>query len=207
MIPTGLYGGGKYTRAQGLGEQQLVAGLKAIVSGHVRGVDDARNSQPVFEFVVLHRMPARQNRPGFVHGIKAAAQDIFQYALWVVFCQRLRKKGHVHGAPRLAAHSVHIRKRVGCRYAAKGKGIVDDRRKNIHGLHQGAAGGNGKHNGVFVPGATSQNPGLKVRARIRRQTAQKSLQGPWSQLGSSTGCAGFFQQFHAVLHGLLVFIW
>ena len=55
--------------------------------------------------------------------------------------------------------------------AAKGKGIVDNGRKNIHGLHQGAAGGNGQHDGVFVPGATSQNPGLKVRARIRRQAA------------------------------------
>ena len=31
-----------------------------------------------------------------VHGVKAAAQNVFQYVLRVVLCQSLRKKGHVH---------------------------------------------------------------------------------------------------------------
>ena len=162
----------------------------------MRRIDNARHGQTIFQFVVLHGMAAGQHGPGLQQGVLAAAQNVGQSLLGIIFRQRLGKTGHVHGAPGFAPKSVDIGQSIGRRDAAKGERVIDDGREDVHGLHQGLARRHGEHHGVLVTGAASQHPGLQFGRSFGRKTAQKPLQGPWSQLGRSARGAGFFQQLH-----------
>ena len=170
----------------------LSPSFTAICAGSIMPV----TARPYFNSSSWTVWPPASTAPASSRASWPPRKNVGQGLLGIIFRQRLGKTGHVHGAPGFAPKSVDIGQSIGRRDAAKGERVIDDGREDVHGLHQGLARRHGEHHGVLVTGAASQHPGLQFGRSFGRKTAQKPLQGPWSQLGRSARGAGFFQQLH-----------
>ena len=95
-------------------------------------VDQAGYRQADLRLLVLDGVAADDHRPGFLHLLRAAAQDLHQDRA----IEAGRKAYQGEGGQRRAAHGVDIREGVGGGDAAVARRIVDDRREEVDGLHQ-----------------------------------------------------------------------
>ena len=119
--------------AQGLRQNEDVAGLCAAVAVELFRVDVTRYGKAVFRLFVQDRVTARQHRPGLVYLIVAAPQDLPGHVLGKV----PGDAHHVHAGLRRSAHGVDVGQGVGCRHLAEGVGVIHDGREEIHRLHEG----------------------------------------------------------------------
>ena len=58
-----------------LGEDQRIAGLRAAVGQHARGIDGAGHRVAELDLFVLHRVTAEQRHAGFAQLVEAASED------------------------------------------------------------------------------------------------------------------------------------
>ncbi len=161
----------------------------------MRGIDDAGDGQPVLGFPILHGMASGQHGARLMRLVRAAAQYLRQHVKRQPVRLRVRpgrKKRDVHGAPRLAAHGVHVGKSIGGGNLSEHIGIVPDGGKDIHGLHQRPAVRHAHDGGIFIAFRSAQQTALRVFGR--RQRLENTLQKLRSKLRPSAGGPGFGHQ-------------
>ena len=96
------------------------------------GMDQAGHGEAVKGLGVLHRVPARQDTPGFCHLVGSAFQDLVHILEGKMFHGHGH---HVHRGYRKSSHGVDVGQGVGGRDLSIGVRIVDDRGEEIQGLH------------------------------------------------------------------------
>src|ERR1019366_7640338 len=128
-----LEGRGDYAGTDLLGEDQRVAGTRAGIRFDASGVDGAGDGVAEFNFVVGDAVAAEDGAFGLAHFFGAALEDLLergQIALGGPGQDGERRDG-------AAAHGVDVAQSVGGGDGAEGVRVVDHRREEVHGLHQG----------------------------------------------------------------------
>ena len=106
-----------------------------------------------------------------------------------------RKTHDVHGEDGSAAHGIYVAQGVGGGHLSEGEGVVDDRRKEVHGLDQGQFVIHLVDGGVV----SRFDPHQKVGIGGSRQLAQDLRQFSRTELGGSTSAAGEARQARRIL--------
>ena len=120
-------------RAERLGENQAIAWLRAGVGENAFRIDRAGHRVAEFDLAILHRVSAKQRDAGFAQLVEAAAKDLRD----VVGVQAvLRKRRNRQRGERAAAHRIDVAQRVRRGDLSIDIRVVDDRREEVHRLHQ-----------------------------------------------------------------------
>ena len=139
-----LDGGRNHACAQGLGEDELVAGAGAGVGEDAVGMDGAGDGVSELEFLVANGVAADDGASGFDHLAETAGENLLEN-VEIAFVGKADQGEGVEGT---SAHGVDVAERVGGGDLAEGVRVVDDRGKKIHGLDEGKVRGNFVHAGV-----------------------------------------------------------
>ena len=133
-----------YARAQRLGEQQPVAGLRALIGQHALGMNHSRDRISEFRFFIADAVAADHGASGLDHLRQAAGQN----ALQNVEIGFIGKADEGQRSQWLSPHGINIAECVGSGDLAEGVGIVHDGREKIHRLHERRLGREQIHAGV-----------------------------------------------------------
>ncbi len=163
---SGFKGSIQNAGAQWFGEYQPVAGPRPALGQHLTGVNDAGDRQAEFNLRILDTMAADQSAASLVELIKSASQHQPQHLYIDVFSG---KTNETHSGHRASAHGVDVRQGISRRHLPEGEGIVDDRRDNVDGLHQGNFRREQVNPGVIGLFQTDQN----LRVSLNRQAAER----------------------------------
>ena len=136
--------GRNYACAERLGEQQLIAGLRALIRQHALGMNHSRNGISEFCFFIADAVAAHHRASGLDHLRQAAGQNALQN-FEIAFVGKTDKGQR---SQRLSTHGIDVAERVGGGDLAEGIGIVHDGREKIHRLHQRRLGREQIHAGV-----------------------------------------------------------
>ena len=135
--PSDLAGEAQRARADGLGQDEQVAGPGLAVHGHLAGIDDAGHGEAELDLAVLDAVAAEEGDAGFAELVDAALEHPVHDAR----AERLDGEGDDRqGGQGLAAHGVDVAHGVGRGDLAEGVGIVDDGREDVDGLDEGGPG-------------------------------------------------------------------
>ena len=139
--------------ADGLCEQQVVAGPKAPVGGKGCRIDNARHRQAVFDLFVLDAVAACHYSARLTDLVHAAFKNPAQNLL----AHRLnRKADNVHGRIGLAAHGIDIGQGIGRGNLPEPVGIVDDGRQKVEGLHERLSLGKAHNSRILIVAKAGQ---------------------------------------------------
>ena len=142
------------------------AALVAIRRGSIRPV----TAKPALISFSLMLWPPMTGTPASAHFVQPAAEDLPQDFIRELARGKSHDRKRGDGPP---AHRVDVAQRVGGGDLSEGVGVVDRRRENVDGLHQGRLLVQQVDPGV-VPGRHSdQDP----RVGMRGQPAEDPLQG------------------------------
>ena len=173
-----LYRGGNHARAQRLGEQQAVTGLRSGIAEDVARINQAGDGVSKLHLLVAHAVAADHRAPGFHHLGKAARQNLLED-----FQTSLRRKADMRqrrdGPP---AHGIDIAQRIGGRDLPENIGIIHHGREEIHGLHQGHIRADLINSGVVGVIETYQD----IRICLLRQLFQYRIENRRTQLGGAS---------------------
>ena len=156
----------------------------------------AGHSKAVFRLIVQNAVAAGDQRTGFIHFVVAAAQQLMHCLFGHGF-------GNGHNVQRqlgLAAHGVNIRKRVGGGNGSKGVGVIGNRGKKVHRLHQRQIIGNFIHAGIIAFVKSHQQIGVCVHTNALQQLCQN----PGANLGTAAGTAGQLGKLNVLFHELFL---
>ena len=181
-----LDAGGDQPRSQRLGKNQHIPGLSSSIGPEPVRAHKARNAEPVFGLLILHRVAAGQHRPRFLYLRGASRQNIPQHG----GVQAGRKAGNVQRHRRFASHGVHIAEGVGRRDLPEGIGIVHHRREKVQGLDHGQIPADPVHRRVVG----SLGSYYQIFVFKFRQLAQNLSKGPRTCFGRSPGSFGKLRQ-------------
>ncbi len=118
--------------AQGFGEQQAVAGLRAAVLEDSFRIDQARNRVAEFGFFVADAVAADYDASGLDHFGEAAGENVLEDFEIAFFGEA----NHGEGGDGASAHGVNVAERVGGGDLAEGVGVVHDGGEEIDGLDE-----------------------------------------------------------------------
>ena len=177
-----LAGGGDDAGADGLAEDQRVAGPRPGVAHLLAGLHDADDRQAVLGFRVVHGVAADDEALGLGGLGVAALQGTAQYLL----VQRCREAHHVQRDERLAAHGVHVRQRVGRGDGAELVGVIGDGREEVDGNDERRLVVDAIDRSVVA----RLRPNQQVGVRQQRNVTQDLAQVLKAQLGRSTRAVG-----------------
>ncbi len=165
-------------RAEGLGEDERVAGSGPDVAQDAVGVHESGHRHTVLDLLVDDGVAAEHHHACLLGLGEAAAQDVGEDLEGDV----LREARHVERRLRLAPHGVDVGERVGGRDRAELEGVVDDRREEVDGLHERQVGRDTEHPGVVGGRGADQ----QIRVHHRRERAEDLRQVRRTQLAGST---------------------
>ena len=194
----GLGRRGQDARAERLGQQQHVPGLRARVGEHLVRMHKAGHTQAVLGLLVQNAVPARDDRARLIYLVIPAAQDGPHRAVGHAF-------GHAQQVERgfgLAAHGVNVRKGVGRRDLAEQIGVVRDGREKVHGLHDGQL----VRHAVDRRVVARVEPHEQVGVAAHGQPVQQLREHARADLGPAARTAGELCQFDLRLHIGLLFV-
>ena len=128
-------------------------------------------------------MPASDGDAGLGDLVRPTAQDLADD----VGVEVLGEGAQVQREERLGAHGVDVAERVGGRDGPKPVGVVDDRRKEVDGLHDGLGVIEAVDGGVIGRAKADQQVGEIGWFEARLERPQHGGQGLGPQLGRSPG--------------------
>jgi hypothetical protein len=128
-----LQGGSDHAGADAFGEDQRVAGARPGVGLDAQGVNGPGHGVAEFDLVIRHAVAAEDGAAGLVHLLRSAFEDFFQVPR--ILLGRPGQNGERGDGA--TAHGIDVAQRVGRGDGAVGVRVVHNRRKEIHGLHQG----------------------------------------------------------------------
>ena len=145
--------GGDHAGADGLGQDELVAGRGPVQAQQPGRVGQAHHGQAVLGHLVVDGVAARDHAAGLGGHVGPAAQHLAQ--------QRDVEPvggpgGQVESEQRAAAHGVHVGQRVGGGDPAPVVRVVDDRGEEVGGQDQGPVAVQGQHRGVVTLGGADE---------------------------------------------------
>src|SRR5581483_4644752 len=126
-----LDGGADDPCAQALRENQLVSGLRRGVGKHTLRVNQPRNGIAELDFLVADAVPADHRAARLPHLGKPAQKNVLKDAEVVSAVWETNYREGGNGA---AAHGVDVAQRVCSGNLTEGVRVIDDGRKEIHGL-------------------------------------------------------------------------
>ena len=171
--------GRDHAGADAFGEDQGVARTRSGVGQDVRGVNGASHGVAKLNLVIRHAVPTENGAAGLVHLLRPALQTFLQIPR--VFRGRPGQNGERgDGAP---AHRIDVAQRVGRSNGPVGVRVIDYRREEIHGLHQGKLRRQLVHSGI-VGGV---KPYQHILVGPTGHASQNPVQQLWTQLAGSTG--------------------
>src|ERR1700677_1397187 len=166
--------------ADGLGEDERVAGSSGGVSEDTVRVDESCDGIPEFDFRIADAVAAEYGAACLLHDREAAAEDLLEHT-HVAF---LGEADQGKGSEGAAAHSVDVAEGIGRSDAAVGKGIIDHGSKEIDGLHQGLLGADTVDTGVV--GALEAYK--QVRIALHGETGKHVVERTRGELARAAAC-------------------
>ena len=147
--------------AEPLGEDQPIAGARAGVGPDAIGIDRAGHGIAELHLGIAYRVAAEQRDAGFAQLVVAAQEDLLDGVGVEDLVGKPRDRQRRHGRP---AHRVDVAERVGGGDLAVSERVVDDRREEVHRLHERRAAARPPvHTGIVGGPEVDQHPGIGLR--------------------------------------------
>ena len=190
----GLCGRREHTDAEGLRQQQHVAGAGSGVGQQLFRMHEARDGKAVFRFRIEDTVAARDDDARLIGLVVAAAQQLVHGFLRHGF----RDAQQVQRQLRLAAHGVDVRKCVRRGDLPEEIRVVRDRREEVHGLHERQPVRDLIDGGVVALVKADKQPGIAVDL----QAAQKLRQYARTDLCAAARARGELRKLNSLFcHG------
>ena len=161
----------------------------------------ASYGEAILELGVDDRVASDNERSGFVHLFLPTSQNLSKYRQRKIVCWI---RDDVEGGHRLTSHRIYIGQSIRCGDLSEIERIVDNWRKEVHGLDECEIVGDEKHAGIVERLATYK----KSRIAFRRERSQNRRQVARTHFRSSTSAPRergetekFFSGFRCVCHG------
>lgn len=127
-----LDGGGDDAGADGLGEDQCVAGTRGGVGKDARGIDGSGDGVTEFEFGIADAVAANDGASGLNHFAEASGEDLFEDLGVTLFGEA----NHGERRDGATAHGIDIAESVGGGDLSEGEWVVDDGCEEVDGLDE-----------------------------------------------------------------------
>ena len=191
----GLDRGADDAGADGLGQEQDVAGFRAGVREHAGRIDLAGDGVAELHFVVAHGVAAEQRHAGLAQLVEPAGEDGGDDGGIEI---ALRKPCDGERGQRLPAHGVDVAEGVGGGNLAVRVRVVDDGREEVDRLDKGRPSRPGVNARIVGRAEIKQDP----RILLSRNATQDLGELARGEFARSTGAGDHFGQ--TLCHWLLV---
>jgi len=174
--------GGDHTGADGLGENERVAGLGADIFPDFTGMDGAGDGVAKLQFIVADGVATNDSAIRFRHFGEAAAENLFEDRGIAIAGKR--ENGERRDGT--AAHGVDVAERVGGGDLAEFEGIVDDGREEVDRLHDGKIRSEAVNGRVVAGFKTDKAIGIG----LRREFIERGFEDTRAEFRGATGGFG-----------------
>ena len=178
-----------------------MAGPCARVGEHPRGIDDARHGEAELQLGIGQRVAAQKDRPRLLDRRESSSEDLAELVLGDPLPRETADVQAGDGPP---PHGVDVAQGVGGGDPSEIERIVDDRRDEVEGLHEGEPVGETEHSRVVRSVETDEH--VRIGARVRRESVRDLPEVRRTHLGRSTAGRREVCQSNLVIgrHGALL---
>ena len=125
-----------HARPDRLREDEFVARQCAAIRQHAPRIDHPRDGITELDLGIANAVPTYDRAPGLHHLRKAAGKNPLEH----IEVALLREAHHRKCGQRTSTHRIYIAQRIGGGDLSEGIWVIDNRREEVHGLHQRLVG-------------------------------------------------------------------